>query len=132
MPEQVISAVMGLGLLDAMLAQPEPVRLWVGWLVFVNLLVPLLFIDKAEAWASMIAFAVSAVIMTILYEQFGYARILGLAHLLVWPFLLYWLSQRWWGIELPLMRLWIAVLFVSNSISLAIDAIDVARFFLKV
>jgi hypothetical protein len=129
--EQVLGPGLGVGLIDAILAQPEHLRLWIGWLVFVNLFIPLLFIPRTEAWVTIIAFLTSGAITSYLFEIHGYAPILGLAHLIVWPPLLLWLWTRWYGIDSFSMRIWVMILALSNIASLAIDLRDVAIHFMR-
>ena len=129
--EQILGPGLGAGLIDAILAQPDHLRLWMGWLVFVNLALPLVFLPRAEAAVTMIAFLVNAAIMSYLFEVYGYSKLLGLAHLIVWPPLLWWLWGRWYGIDSISVRLWVAVLALSNIASLALDARDVAMHFMR-
>jgi hypothetical protein len=121
---------LGLGLIDAVVALYEPMRFWVFWLVLLNLVVPVVFIDRLEAKLVIFVFVLSAATMGQLFEVYGFSKILGLAHLIFWPPLLLWLSQRWWGIDEGAMRLWVAALFLTNAASLLIDAWDVGRYFL--
>jgi hypothetical protein len=129
--EQMMGPGSGAGLIDAILAQPDYLRLWLGWLVFVNIVVPLLFWPRTETWVTILAFLAGGAIMSALYETYGYSKILGAAHLIVWPPLLLWLWSRWYGVDSVAMRLWIVILAASNLASLAIDAFDVAGFFLS-
>lgn len=129
--EQMLGPGLGAGLIDAILAQPDHLRLWMGWLVFVNLVLPLLFLPRTEAWVTMIAFLINAAIMSYLFEAHGYSGILGLAHLIVWPPLLLWLWSRWYGIECIWTRLWVATLSISIAVSLVLDARDIALFLMR-
>lgn len=128
MVEQIVGPGLGAGLIDAILAQPDHLRLWMGWLVFVNLALPLIFTPRTEAVATMAAFLINAAIMSYLFELHGYSKILGLAHLIVWPPLLLWLWTRWYGIDSMAMRLWIVILAASNIASLILDARDAALY----
>jgi hypothetical protein len=129
--EQFMGPGLGAGLLDAILAQPDHLRLWMGWLVFVNLVVPLIFLPRTEAWVTMIAFLINAALMAHLFELYGYSKILGLAHLIVWPPLLLWLWSRWYGIDGAAVRVWLMVLALSNVASLVLDTRDVALHFMR-
>ena len=121
---------LGLGLISALMAQPDVLRLWLGWLIFLNLVAPLLFIGRAEGVCVLVVFLLNAILMGQLFEHYGYAKVLGLSHLIFWPPMLLWLGSRWWGMDALVMRLWIVLLFLSNGASLVIDAYDVGRFFL--
>lgn len=129
--EQMLGPGLGAGLIDAILTQPDHLRLWMGWLVFINLILPLVFLPRAEALTTMIAFLINVAIMSYLFESYGYSGVLGLAHLIVWPPLLLWLWSRWYGIDSIAMRLWVMILALSNIASLALDARDVALYFMR-
>ena len=118
-------------LTGALLQQALWLQLWVGWLVLVNAGGSLLFIRRIEARWALAAFVSAAVFMEILYQQFGYQRILGLAHVVFWtPFWIYLLRRRdQWDLSRPSGK-WLAILFLTNTISLVIDYIDVARYLL--
>lgn len=118
----------GLGLIAVIQQQPLWLQAWVGWLIFVNFAVPMLFIANVEARLTIAAFVLGSLIMEGLFAQFGFTKILGLAHLIVWPPLLFWLATRWYGIDNVAMRIWLLALFVSNTTSLLIDGVEVARF----
>lgn len=128
--ENMLGPGLGAGLIDAILAQPDHLRLWMGWLVFVNVVFPLLFLPRTEAWVTIFAFAFNAAIMGYLFELHGYSGILGLAHLIVWPLLLLWLWSRWYGIDSIVMRFWVMLLAASNIASLLLDGRDVAFYFI--
>lgn len=129
--ENMIGPGLGMGLLDAILTQPDHLRLWVAWLVVINLAVPLIFIQRAEAWATVVVFVLSAGLMSWLFEAYGFSKLLGLAHLVFWPPLLWWLWTRWYGIDSMALRLWILALAASNSASLVIDAVNLVRYILN-
>ena len=107
--------------------------LWLAWmlaLVSANLFAPLFFIGRVEARVVVAALVVSMVVMTILTGRFGFSRILGLGHIIAWVPLLAFLWSR-----LPdapssdAFGLWLRVVIALDAASLAIDAVDVVRFF---
>lgn len=108
---------------------PIPWQLWLVLLATANMVAPLFFIAQLEARVVLGVFLANFMLMTVLTAFFGFTRILGLGHLL-WLPLLYFLGIRlgqipaddWFG-------RWIRVAMVLNSLSLAIDAIDVIRYF---
>ncbi len=66
-----------------------------------------------------------------LYQAFGYTRILGLGHLIVWtPLFLYLWPRR----NIPSHRKWtnrfIVIFLIVNGISFALDSIDLIRYLL--
>lgn len=111
-------------------AEPVWLQAWIYWLIAINTASILFVIQRAEArWILAAWLAVVLAIMPAFYETFGYTRILGVAHIVVWaPLLVYLWDRRerfdtatWAG-----RYLW--VLFATNLVSLAIDYIDLARY----
>lgn len=113
----------------AIMAQPLWLQIWVGWMVAVNVIGGIFFLRQAEAKWILLAMLGNIVLMNLLFAQFGFQRILGLAHVVFWTPLLVYLWQRrahWDFSALP--GIWLAVLFTTNLISLIIDYADVARY----
>ncbi|MEM9619881.1 MAG: hypothetical protein AAF936_18150 [Pseudomonadota bacterium] len=111
------------------MAQPLWLQAWVGWMVLVNFVGGLVFIRRTEARWILGAIISAGLFMEFLYGQFGYQRILGLAHVVFWtPLLVYlWSRRSAWNIS-GLSGKWLAVVFVTDLTSLIIDYIDVARY----
>ncbi|MEO1241099.1 MAG: hypothetical protein AAFX54_04260 [Pseudomonadota bacterium] len=111
------------------MTQPLWLQAWVGWMVLVNFVGGLVFIRRAEAKWVLGAIISAGLLMELLYSQFGYQRILGLAHVVFWtPLLVYlWGRCSAWNIS-RLSGKWLAVVFVTNLTSLIIDYVDVARY----
>jgi len=106
------------------------VSLWVGVLIVVNMASLIWIKAKVEAKWALAAFLSAVFLMLILYIQFGYVRLLGLAHLVFWtPFIIYLFKRRkeyhW---KTP-FGFWAHALLIINSISLVIDFIDLIRYF---
>ncbi len=103
-------------------------RLWIGALVLMNLISPLLFIDRSEARFVIAFFLAQGLLMYVLFELQGFTRLLGLAHFgwfgLIW-FL--WPHLPRFPADTPL-GLWLRALLVLNAVSLAIDVMDVIRY----
>lgn len=116
-------------LAGAIMQQPIWLQSWVGWMVLVNLAGSIVFIRRIEAKWALAAFISAAAFMEFLFSQFGYQRILGLAHVLFWtPFLIYlWGRRAHWDLS-RLSGKWLSALFATNLTSLVIDYIDVARY----
>ncbi len=112
------------------LLKPVWLQAWVGWMVFVNLVGSIIFLGaRVEAKWVLLAFLGAALSMEAMYQQFGYQRILGLAHVIFWTPLVIYLWRRHQGGGRPGMASkWLAVVFATNLTSLAIDYIDVARY----
>ncbi len=111
-----------------MRALSRPWLAWVGLLLVANVFAPLFFLRTIEAWIVLVAGAVSGLIQMIIFRARGFVRLLGIGHA-PWIPLVAWLATR-----LPdrpaasAFGLWIVAVIVLNSLSLLIDAIDVARY----
>lgn len=124
-------------LAEAMLTEPWWLQMWLLLLVAANVLaIPFLLRRVDSRWAIqreavfiVISFIVAAMIMDWMYLNFGYVRLLGLAHLIAWsPAYLYVLLSRqriglqdWFG-------KYIHFYLLIAGVSLFIDALDVIRF----
>ena len=111
-----------------LLAMPLPWRLWLVVLLTLNLIAPLVFIQRLEAQATVAALLVSMALMTGLTGLSGFSRLLGLGHI-VWVPLLYFLWTRLG--EIPTadaFGLWVRAVIAINATSLVIDAVDVIRY----
>ncbi|MEE8395055.1 MAG: hypothetical protein V3S29_03300 [bacterium] len=76
--------------------QPWPI--WLGVLMFVNMMGPLFFLDTAEGQATLAVFMASAMVMMGLFAALGWVRLLGAGHFL-WLGLVPWLWLRLDSIE---------------------------------
>ena len=128
-PTATLNAAAAQSLPEAIMMQPMWLQAWVGWLVLVNVAGAFIFVRRTEAKWVLIAMAGNAVLMSWLFAQYGYQRILGLAHVVFWtPLLVYlWRRRREWDLQ-SLGGKWLSVLFATNLTSLIIDYIDVARY----
>ncbi len=130
MPEYLSTIVAApMSFATAIMMQPLWLQAWVGWMMLVNLVGAVVFIRKPEAKWVLAAIVPAALLMIWLYDQFGYQRILGLAHVAFWtPLMIYlWSRRKRW--DLPtLPGKWLAAVFVTDLTSLVIDYIDVVRY----
>ena len=121
-----------MGLFAELSAQPAPLSYWLNWLGFVNLLLPLVFVWRHwEARVVIAAFVLNAAFMALLYEQMGYGKHLGLAHVVFWTPLVLWLVMRFDTIRARSTAFagYVLVLIATNTISLGIDYADVIAAF---
>lgn len=121
-----------MGLMAELSAQPAPLSYWLNWMGFVNLLLPLAFVWRHwEARIVILVFLANAVFMALLYEQMGYGKHLGLAHVVFWTPLVLWLVTRFDAIraQSALFAVYVLVLIATNTISLGIDYADVIEAF---
>lgn len=125
-------------LAEAMATEPLWLRAWIQILVAANL-GALLFVAgrvdgrwrvRPEPIAILIGFVAAGISMGILYEQVGYVRLLGLAHLVFWGPVWAWilLARRPLHPVRSVFGAYLRFYLVIAGISLAIDAVDVVRY----
>ncbi len=103
-------------------------RAWILYLMLVNLL-SVVFLKHIEGQAVFAAMCIGGVIMGLVYQKFGFVRLLGVGHL-QWVPLVYWLNTRL-VVEAHddvRFRAWITLIVLTNSVSLIMDAIDMLRY----
>ena len=126
---------------NAAIASQEPwLQAWVMVLVLTNLLALLFVVFKQEsgfkfrpeALAIVFSFVAAAIFMTWLYDQFGYVRLLGLAHLVFWLPVYVWVLNKYRNSDYSgWFQRYVSLYLVIAGISLVVDAIDVVRYFLN-
>ncbi|MGE0634662.1 MAG: hypothetical protein AB7O96_19775 [Pseudobdellovibrionaceae bacterium] len=107
-------------------------QLWIKLLGMVNLILPLFFLKRREAWISIGTILVQGALMLFLFNLQGFTRLLGLAHF-GWFGLIYYFFRRLK--EHPARSpfgLWLRAVIITNSVSLLIDVTDVMRYLLGV
>jgi len=124
---------------EAILSEPLWLQVWVLVLVIANLAaIPFVRTRVDGAWklrkeclAIIASFVIAAILMDWMYNTYGYVRLLGMAHLVAWtPAYVYVLMRRK---EIGLSTVfgkYIHFYLVIAGISLAIDSLDVVRYFL--
>ena len=112
--------------MKTMLMMPKPWVGWLGMLTFANFISPLIFITTLEGQVVLGTGIVSAMIQMGIFQAKGFVRLLGIGHS-PWIPMLVWLWTRldW---DFSIFSYWILALIVLNSLSLIIDAMDVARY----
>ena len=117
-------------MMDHILNQALVLRLWVFWLMIVNTASLLFVFRHVPARWVLLAWAINMPLMNYLYETYGFVRLIGLSHVLVWTPVLIYLGRQWRSFDRrTLFGAWVTVLIVTNGISLAFDYIDVVRYF---
>ena len=107
---------------------PIYAQLWVGLLIIVNGIVPLFFLGRVEAQATLGIFLAGGLLMMALTALSGFSRLLGAGHFL-WFILLGLLWTRLDQIPADdFFGLWIRALMLINAISLIIDVTDIVRY----
>jgi hypothetical protein len=121
----------------AMATEPIWLRAWIMVLVVVNFAAVVFIVKREdgrfgvrpEPIAIVVSFVAAAVFMGWLYEQVGYVRLLGLAHLLFWGPVWGWLLMRRREIGVQsLFGKYVLVYLAVAGLSLLVDAIDVVRY----
>jgi hypothetical protein len=124
---------------DAIATEPLWLQAWVMVLVAVNLAALLFVVGRRDGrWlvrpepiAIVVSFVAAGVFMGWLYQQVGYVRLLGLAHLVFWGPVWVWVLSRHRAIGTSTLFARYAHLYlVVAGTSLLLDAIDVIRYLL--
>jgi len=117
-----------IGFNRGVLAMAKPWQFWMVLLVAANFVLPFFFLGTPEAIVVLAGAGVSLVIMLTLFAKLGYVKLLGLGHI-PWLFTVPWLwLQLGQTIESGPFYYWLLAVVVLDSISLVIDAVDVARY----
>ena len=121
-----------MSLSEAITTQALWIQIWVGWLALINIatLAALLWqpTSRRHGLVTGAIFAANYLFMNWLYAQFGYARILGLSHVILWGPLMAYLIVALRGTTITGWVRPMTYGFVfSMSVSLAFDILDVAR-----
>ena len=86
------------------------------------------WVVRPEPVAVVASLIAAALLMTFLYRQVGYVRLLGLAHLVCWTPVYLWILARRSAIDGgTLFAKWIYAYLSIAGVSLVIDAVDVIR-----
>lgn len=106
---------------------PIPLRLWIGTLIVINMGGIALY-EGPEVMAAAIIFNVGAMIMSYIYSQHGFVRLLGVGHI-GWPPMMAWI----WFVRLPeiedeSLHSWLTALVVINGLSVILDTMDVIKY----
>lgn len=107
---------------------PILVRVWLMLLMSVNLLAPIIYIQRSEARIVLLAFLASFLLMVLITGASGFTRLLGLGHVL-WVPLLFFLFSRLDSISVGgSYSAWMRSVIALNSISLVFDLVDIVKF----
>lgn len=117
---------------QAMAAQPQWVVIWMNVLLAGGFILPVALLiwheTRLAGLTSVLGNALNAVVVTAMYNQMGYVKLLGLPHLVLWgPLVVYLVVLA----RDPATRVWPAricwVVAATLGISLAFDTVDVLR-----
>ena len=111
------------------MAEPLWLQAWVYWMMLLNT-AAIFFLKHKQAKVVLVLWVGNLITMTVLYELVGYVRLLGLSHVIWWtPLVIYLFSQRR-SFPAGLVATWLWIVLITNSASLILDYIDVARYFM--
>lgn len=106
-----------------------PWWVWLGVLLAVNFIGPLLFFGSLEAKVVLAALALAAAIQFVIVARLGYVRLLGAGHIVAWVPMLLWLVPRLAVVGSgTLFGRWLVAVAAVDLASLAIDFVDVGRY----
>ena len=118
----------GMGLIQHMLEEPLWLQAWLFWMFILNSLAVAFWRRREGRWV-LLAWLLNLTFMPLLYEAFGYVRLLGLSHILFWTPLVIALARAVPGVPAgDAYGKWIRTVLVTNAISLVIDYVDLVRY----
>lgn len=104
---------------------------WVYWMAVLNTASILFVIQRVEARWVLAAWILNTLLISFLYETFGYTRILGLSHIILWtPLLAYLWSRRSHFTAGTWADRYFIVLGATILVSLIFDYVDLVRYFM--
>ena len=107
--------------------RPLP-RIWALWLVATNA-AAVVFIDRPEALVTLAIVGLAVFVQALIYQKLGFVRVLGIAHLMWIPMLLWFMTRLESAFASdPSFGWWLVSLISTNFISLLVDGMDVTRF----
>lgn len=121
--------------MEAVALQPAWVRAWMNVLLLVAFILPVtLFVWKQSrkpAVLTLLASVLSAVGINIIFNQLGYVKLMGLAHIIFWTPLSFYLFKQIKREDMPKPPKWIMMVVVTTILAaLAFDYVDTARWIL--
>ena len=118
-------------MIQEILKQSSLLRAWIMFMVLVNLCSLFFLQNYGARWVFFLNLA-SLALMSQMYKRFSYSRILGLPHVIFWTPLIFiiWQQMKLVGVN-SVYGAWLRLVFVTNSISLIFDYVDVTRFCIK-
>lgn len=109
---------------------PGWVQVWVTFMTFVLLSAVWFVGTRREARIALAVALLTGMFSLLVGYWFGWSRLWGIVHLLLWtPFLLWLWQRRPKPLDLHAFTLWIWTLMATMAVSLAFDAVDVVRYF---
>lgn len=103
-------------------------QLWMLLLQVVNLIGPLFFLGRIEAWVVIAGYIIAAILLLPLHRRLGWVRLLGVIHF-QWFIILPWIAYRFLATgPSGIFGAWLLSVLLIDGICLAIDIVDVIRY----
>ncbi|PHR91337.1 MAG: hypothetical protein COA69_12565 [Robiginitomaculum sp.] len=125
-----------LDLMNGFMAEIAKGPLWVQyWVNFLGLMlmlsIPFSFVRKEARWV-LLSMLIVMPLMMLAYQYWGFEKILGIVHVVIWgPLMVYlWKRRQDWHVRQTISGKWLVVLFCTIAVSLIFDVADVARYLL--
>lgn len=118
-----------MGFLDHVFSQPPWLVAWMFLFAGISFLsIPFAVKDSRARWI-LVATLVIILFGRFLYQSFGYTRIIGLSHIVVWtPLLIYLWKQRDMHLDRVWTRRYVMTFVVIISVCYLVDVVDIVRF----
>ncbi len=111
-----------------LLRYPLGVKVWLLVLITANLFVPLFLLPRIAAVVVIATFFAGFGLMVWITKVSGFTRLLGLGHVLWIPLVIYAWSLLGTPDDSGVYGYWLRLLITVNTVSLFLDAFDVARY----
>ncbi|MDH5232171.1 MAG: hypothetical protein OEZ58_20320 [Gammaproteobacteria bacterium] len=110
---------------------PTHLILWLSWMFLVSFIAPLLLMKHAVARRIVLVQLAMTLFALFLFSEAGLSRLLGLAHVLFWTPIVYYLVRQIKAMQAyPILLAWAKVCIVTMCLSLMFDYVDVVRYIL--
>lgn len=114
-------------MMTEIMKEPMWLQLWVFWMMILNTL-SIVFVKHMGGRVTLACWIGNVILMSVLFDTFGYTRLLGISHVVFWTPLVIYLVRSWPSIkDQGIYTRWVLMLLVTNCASLVIDYIDVIR-----
>ncbi len=115
--------------MKGILSLPLGWQLWVGLMLVLNMVAPIMLIKHIEAQVTLVAMMAGGMTGIVLVKVQGFTKLLGVMHIYWVPLVFYLLQQVETLSSSDLFCKWMWSVIFVNSISLIIDAADVITYF---
>jgi len=122
-----------MSLQEAIALQPQWVQIWLNWLLFGAFILPASLLiwrrSRVAGLVTLICSGLGAAGVMWLYGQMGYVKLLGVAHVVVWTPLIFFLLSQTQRAGMPgIARGILYVVIATITVSLLFDYADLLRY----